>query len=70
MHTQETIKVVPARYPLRAVGALLALLVLAVGGSGCLTAAAGLAFGGGAALAVLGTALLAGAVAAAKGGRR
>ncbi|PLM45776.1 amino acid ABC transporter permease, partial [Klebsiella michiganensis] len=30
MHTQETIKVVPARYPLRAVGALLALLVLAV----------------------------------------
>ena len=36
--------------------------VLAVGGSGCLTAAAGLAFGGAAALAVLGTALLAGAV--------
>lgn len=30
MHTQETIKVVPARYPLRAVGAVLALLVLAV----------------------------------------
>ena len=44
--------------------------VLAVGGSGCLTAAAGLALGGAAALAVLGTALLAGAVAAAKGGRR
>lgn len=44
--------------------------VLAVGGSGCLTAAAGLAFGGAAALAVLGTALLAGAVVAARGGRR
>uniref|UniRef100_UPI0012B7B2E4 ABC transporter permease subunit n=1 Tax=Klebsiella grimontii TaxID=2058152 RepID=UPI0012B7B2E4 len=30
MHTPETIKVVPARYPLRAVGAALALLALAV----------------------------------------
>jgi hypothetical protein len=30
MHTSETIKVVPARYPLRVVGALVALLVLAV----------------------------------------
>ncbi len=30
MHSSETIKVVPARYPLRVVGALVALLVLAV----------------------------------------
>ena len=30
MKTSETIKVIPARYPLRAVGAVLALLVLAV----------------------------------------
>ena len=32
MHTPETIKVVPARYPLRAVGAALALLALALVG--------------------------------------
>lgn len=30
MHSSETIKVVPARYPLQVVGALVALLVLAV----------------------------------------
>ena len=44
--------------------------MLAVAGGGCLTAAAGLAFGAAAAMAVLGTALLAGAVTVAKGGRR
>ena len=30
MNRSETIKVIPARYPLRAVGAVVALLVLAV----------------------------------------
>ena len=44
--------------------------LLALVGAGCLTAAAGLAFGTAAAMAVLGTALLAGAVTVAKGGRR
>ena len=34
MHSSETIKVVPARYPLRVVGALVALLVLALGSGG------------------------------------